>query len=163
MKTRKDSFKIYEGYKDVLKLSSRVQAIVLLSVLLIAGSCKKSDTTSTDVVFKAVINAASETPANASTATGTATLTFNTTTKIFSIVVNFTGITATAAHIHKGEVGVPGGVIFGFTAPITSPINYTSAALDASQEADLNANLYYVNIHSAAFPAGEIRGQLIKQ
>jgi hypothetical protein len=163
MKTRKDSFKVYEGYKVVLKLSSRVQAIVLLSVLLIAGSCKKSDTPSTDVIFKAVINGASESPVNASTATGTATLTFNTTTKIFSVVVNFTGITATAAHIHKGEVGVPGGVIFGFTAPITSPINYTSAALDASQEADLNANLYYVNIHSAALPAGEIRGQLIKQ
>jgi hypothetical protein len=141
----------------------RVQVIVLASVLLIAVSCKKSDTASTDVIFKAVINGASETPANTSTTIWTATLTFSTTTKIFSIVVNFSGITATASHIHKGDVGVAGGVVFGFTTPITSPINYTSAALDASQEADLNANLYYVNIHSAAFPGGEIRGQLIKQ
>jgi hypothetical protein len=72
-------------------------------------------------------------------------------------------MTATASHIHKGAVGVSGDVIFGFTPPITSPISYTSVALDATQEADLNANLYYVNIHSTAFPAGEIRGQLIKQ
>jgi len=157
------SFKTYTDKKVELNLFNRVQAIVLVSVLLIAGSCKKSDTTSTDVIFKAVINGASEAPVNASTATGTATLTFNTTTKIFSIVVNFTGITATASHIHKGETGVSGSIVFGFTAPITSPINYTSAALDATQEADLNANLYYVNIHSDAFPAGEIRGQLIKQ
>lgn len=78
-------------------------------------------------------------------------------------MVNFSGITATASHIHKAAVGVPGSVIFGFTPPITSPINYTSVALDSTQQADLNANLYYVNIHSAAFPAGEIRGQLIKQ
>lgn len=93
----------------------------------------------------------------------TATLTFNTDTKIFTVVVEYSGITAIAAHIHKGDVGVAGNVIFGFTAPLDSPINYTSPALDASQEADLNANLYYVNIHSTQFQAGEIRGQLIKQ
>ena len=72
-------------------------------------------------------------------------------------------MTVTAAHIHKGSVGIAGGVVFPFTAPITSPINYTSVALDATQEADLNANMYYVNVHSAANPGGEIRGQLIKQ
>jgi CHRD domain len=140
-----------------------VPVLVLAGVLLIAGSCKKSDTANPNVIFKATLNGASETPANASTATGTATLTFNTNTKIFSIVVTFSGVTATASHIHKGDVGVAGNVVFGFTTPITSPINYTSVALDASQEADLNANLYYVNIHSSAFPGGEIRGQLIKQ
>ena len=78
-------------------------------------------------------------------------------------MVNYSGVTATNSHIHKGAAGVSGGVVFGFTSPITSPVNYTSVALDAAQEADLNANLYYVNIHSAAFPGGEIRGQLIKQ
>jgi hypothetical protein len=145
------------------KMPEIVMVLFLAGVLVFAVSCKKSDTTSSDVIFKATINGASETPANASTATGTATLTFNTDTKIFSIVVTFSGITATASHIHKGDVGVAGNVIFPFPTPITSPINYTSAALDASQEADLNANLYYVNIHSAAYPGGEIRGQLIKQ
>jgi hypothetical protein len=33
--------------------------------------------------------------------------------------------------------------------------------LTAAQEADLLANNYYVNLHTDAFPAGEIRGQLI--
>jgi hypothetical protein len=41
-------------------------------------------------------------------------------------------------------------------------ISYTSAALTPEQEADLMANLYYVNLHSSTFTAGEIRGQLVK-
>jgi len=140
-----------------------IKLIVLAGILFIAGSCKKSDSTSnnTTVNFVATLNGASETPANASAATGDATLSFNTVTKIFTITVTYSGVTATGAHIHKGAVGVAGPVIFGL--PVTSPITYTSVALDATQEADLNANMYYVNIHSAAYPGGEIRGQLIKQ
>lgn len=136
--------------------------ILLAGVLLAVASCSKSNS-NPDVIFKATLNGANETPPNASTATGDATLTYNPTTKIFTIVVNYTGITATASHIHKGAVGVAGNVIFGFPSPITSPINYTSVALDSTQQADLYSDMYYVNIHSAEFPAGEIRGQLIMQ
>jgi hypothetical protein len=114
------------------------------------------------VTFKANLNGVSEVPANTSTATGTATLIFNTTTKIFTITVTHNISAPTNGHIHKGAVGVSGSPVFPFTT-YTSPINYTSIALDATQEADLNAGLYYVNIHSAAFTGGEIRGQLIKQ
>ncbi len=162
METKRNSYKNPFILMGKILMLKQLQFIVLAGLLVTAGSCKK-DTVNPNVKFMAAINGVSETPANASAATGTATLTFNSDTKIFSVVVNFSGITATSAHIHKGTVGVPGGVIFGFTSPITSPINYTSVALDSTQQADLNANMYYVNIHSTAFPAGEIRGQLIKQ
>ena len=142
----------------------------ILSALFILAthiflSCNKDDVPVPDpnVKFAATINGASESSPNPSTATGSSTATFNKDTKILTVNVTFSGVTAANGHIHKGAVGVAGGVIFGFTAPITSPINYTSPALDATQEADLFANLYYVNIHSATYPAGEIRGQLIKQ
>jgi len=140
---------------------------LLVIVFIFSGllSCSKSNSPAAvdpNVTYLATLSGASEVPANASTATGTATLTFNSTTKIFSITVTYTGVTATNGHIHKGAAGVSGGVIFPFPS-FTSPISYTSVALDATQEADLGANLYYVNIHSAAFPGGEIRGQLIKQ
>jgi hypothetical protein len=138
-----------------------VISIILGVVLFTAGSCKKD--ADPNVIFKATINSASEVPTNASAATGTATLTYNKDTKVFNVVVNFSGVTASSAHIHKGEAGVIGDVAFGFTSPVTSPINYTSIALTATQEADLYASMYYVNIHSTAFPGGEIRGQLIQQ
>lgn len=142
-------------------------ALLLLTVIGI-GSCKKNDptpaSTTTIVTFTATINGSSETPSNASSATGTANFTYNTVTYVLSGTVTFSGITPISAHIHKGAVGVPGGVIFPLgTAPFTSPVSFTSVPLDATQMADLMANLYYVNIHSTAFPGGEIRGQLIKQ
>lgn len=115
-----------------------------------------------DVTFLATLNGASEVPANASTATGSCVATFNTTTKILTAVTIHNIAAPTNGHFHKGAVGVSGPVVLGF-ATFISPINYVSPALDATQEADLMANLYYDNIHTAAFPGGEIRGQLTKQ
>ena len=138
----------------------------LLFTALGIGSCTKSTSNPTiaNLTFHATLNGSSETPANASTASGTATFTYNPTTYILSGTVNFTGIVATAAHIHIGAVGVAGSVVFplGGASP-TSPISFTSGALTAQQQSDLMNGLYYVNVHSANFPAGEIRGQLVKQ
>jgi len=160
MKTLRNNLRCPVILLGKLHMLKHIQLVVLAGILVMAGSCNKDDENT--VTFKATINGASEVPAVASEATGTATLTFNTDTKMFDIVVTYSGVTAIASHIHEGDVGVSGGVVFGFTT-ITSPINYTSAALDADQEAALFENMYYVNIHSDAYKAGEIRGQLIKQ
>jgi hypothetical protein len=145
-----------------MKIIPRLLAVI--TVLSVLSSCDKDEDTPPDpnVTFQATLSGSQEAPANASTATGSATLIFNTNTKIFTLTVTHSITNPTNGHIHKGAIGVSGGVIFPF-ASFTSPISYTSPALDATQEADLNANLYYVNIHTAAFAAGEIRGQLIKQ
>jgi CHRD domain len=101
-----------------------------------------------------------EVPAVASTATGDALGTYNKTTKILNLTVNYAGITPTAWHIHKGAVGVAGGVIYNFGTTFTSPFTYTSIAFSDAQEADLVGGQNYVNIHSAKSASGEIRGQL---
>ncbi len=129
------------------------------------ASCTKTDPAPPVypyVTFQATLTGGSEVPANPSTASGTATLTYNPGTKIIAITINHNIAAATAGHIHKGAANVAGPVVFGF-ANALSPINYTSVALDATQEADLFANQYYVNIHTALYPGGEIRGQLFKQ
>lgn len=145
-------------------MKTKFLALAVFFLLSVVVSCSNDDDPipNPNVTFKATLNGASEVPANSSTATGTSTLTFNTTTKIFTITVTHTIAAPTNGHIHKGAIGVSGAPVFPFVS-FTSPITYTSVALDASQEADLNAGLYYVNIHTAAFPGGEIRGQLIKQ
>ena len=140
-------------------------APLLLLMAIVLGSCKKSSTmpASTTITFNATLTGASETPANASTATGSATFTYNTITYVLSGSVTFAGITATAAHIHYATAGVAGPVVFPLgTAPLTSPINFTSSPLTTTQIAELLANQFYVNIHSAAHPGGEIRGQLLQ-
>lgn len=145
-------------------MKTKFLTLAVFFLLSVAVSCTYDDdpTPNPNVTFKATLNGASEVPVNTSTATGTATLTFNTTTKIFTISVTHTIAAPTNGHIHKGAIGANGSPVFPFVS-FSSPITYTSIALDASQEADLNAGLYYVNIHTAAFPGGEIRGQLIKQ
>ena len=141
-----------------------IRILPIFFIFLVIVSCDDDDdpAPNPNVTFKATMNGASESTPNTSTATGTATLVFNTYTKIFTITVTHSIAAPTNGHIHKGAIGVSGPAVFPFSS-FTSPISYTSVALDASQEADLNAGLYYVNIHTAAFPAGEIRGQLLKQ
>lgn len=129
-------------------------------------SCSNDDdgmvVTPSTTTFTATLNGSNEVPPNASTATGSATLTFDNTSKTFTLTNTFTGITLTAAHVHKGAVGISGPPVFHLT-DLISPIQYTSPALTAEQEADLKANLYYINLHTEAYPDGEIRGQLLKQ
>lgn len=116
-----------------------------------------------NVGFKATLNGANERPnPNASTATGSSTASFNVTTKILTITTTYTGITPSAGHIHTGAASIAGPITFGFTS-LTSPIVFTTVPLTPAQETDLMANLMYVNLHTTAFPGGEIRGQLIKQ
>jgi hypothetical protein len=121
--------------------------------------------TPTLTTFNATLSGVREVPPNNSTATGTAVLTFNNTTKIFSITVTHNVVGANVAHIHKGAVGVSGDIVFPLISTSATTYTYTSPALTTAQEADLKAERYYVNIHSAAYslPLGEIRGQLFKQ
>ncbi|WP_426484574.1 CHRD domain-containing protein [Flavobacterium sp. 2] len=138
----------------------------LFLLLFIGVSCSSNDDNSNPspiiVTFNATLSGASEVPANASTATGTATLSYNKTTKIFTVTVTYSGLTPTMGHIHMGAAGTNGPVIFPFSS-LASPISYTSTALTAAQETDLIANNYYVNLHTDAFAGGEIRGQLITE
>jgi hypothetical protein len=73
--------------------------------------------------------------------------------------ITYTGFTPVAWHIHKAAAGVNGGVIFNLGTTFTTPFMYMQT-LNEEQEADLKAGLYYVNLHSATYPNGEIRGQL---
>lgn len=67
---------------------------------------------------------------------------------------------ATAAHIHAAPAGVSGPVVVDFTAPNAFGISF-GCTVDADADAiAANPAAYYVNVHTADFPAGAVRGQL---
>ncbi len=114
--------------------------------------------------FKATLDAKSEVPPNASTATGTADIDYDPASKKLSWKLIYSGLTgpAMAAHFHgPAEPGKNAGVAVAIPNAGTSPAE-GSATLTDAQAADLEAGKYYVNVHTAANPGGEIRGQVTK-
>jgi len=157
-------FKIVNNIKrQKMKTKFLMPVLFLLAIIGLASCHDEVVTPKHTVTFKATLNGANEVPANASTATGTATFKYDTVTFKLSGTVTFSGMTATASHIHVGDTAVSGPVVIPLdvTAPVTSPITLEPMVLDSTQRADLMNNLYYVNVHSEAFPGGEIRGQLM--
>jgi hypothetical protein len=114
--------------------------------------------------MKATLDGKSETPPNTSAATGKADIDYDAATKKLSWTLTYSGLSgpATAAHFHgPADPGKNAGVAVAIPNAGTSPVT-GSATLTDAQAADLEAGKYYVNVHTAANPGGEIRGQVTK-
>jgi hypothetical protein len=114
--------------------------------------------------LKAVLDGKSEVPATTSSGTGTADLDYDAASKKLSWKVSYSGLSgpATAAHFHgPAETGKNAGVAVPIPGIANSPAE-GSATLTDAQASDLLAGKLYVNIHTAASPGGEIRGQVTK-
>jgi len=114
--------------------------------------------------MKATLDGKTEVPPNASAGAGTADIDYDAASKKLSWKVTYSGLSgpATAAHFHgPAEAGKNAGVAVAIPNATSSPAE-GSATLTDAQAADLVAGKYYVNIHTAANPGGEIRGQVTK-
>lgn len=112
-----------------------------------------------DRQYAATLDGSQEVPPNGSLASGTGEFTYNLLTKELTWNIAHDVAAPTAAHIHFGDVGVngPAQVTLDHTAnPMVG-----SATLTDVQQGYLVNGLLYVNIHTAAFPGGEIRGQIL--
>lgn len=113
------------------------------------------------VTHPALLLGSSEVAPVATTNGGIALISYDCGNRILSYDIQHTITNPTGAHIHgPAGAGTNAPILFDFGAA-ASPIRGT-VTLSASQDADFRAGLYYVNIHSATFPAGEIRGQLVR-
>jgi CHRD domain len=120
---------------------------------------------SSTVNLSAKLSGASEVPANTSTGSGTVQATLDKQTRVLSWTVNYAGLSGPvkAGHFHgPAAAGANAGVAQGFSGPLESPIR-GSATLTEAQAADVLAGKWYVNLHTAANPGGEVRGQLTAQ
>jgi hypothetical protein len=75
--------------------------------------------------------------------------------------ITYTGVAATAAHIHLAAAGKNGPVIVPMVKSGDTGFTFApDAKLNADQMKAFKAGELYINVHSAANPGGEIRGQL---
>ena len=115
------------------------------------------------IALKADLKGANEVPPNTSPASGKAEATFDTDTKLLTWTVTYTDLTGPAlgAHFHgPSDAGKNAGIVLPFKS-VQSPIQGT-ATLTENQATDLLAGKWYANIHTAANPGGELRGQMMK-
>jgi len=161
------------------------RAIQFLGLVLVAAAIPACLSTNPDrtapqplapvgvTTFKAaVLSGRQEVPPVVTTGTGNATVEINTNRTEITVTVDVTGLAGiTEAHLHVGPPGADGPIIFPLaSASFTSPLTVTLTSADflpATNVATFDAALLaieqgttYVNVHTAAFPDGEIRGQV---
>jgi hypothetical protein len=173
--------KIYPSNTIRLSMYSAV-----LSTFILLGACSKTtpptptmptvptaptvpDTSSTAPAMvvgsdvTATLGGSSEVPAVNGSGMGTMEGRLDPATSILKWTITYSGLTgaATAAHFH-------GPAVAGENAPPVVPVDGNLASpiagvttLTAAQMADLKAGKWYFNIHTAANPNGEIRGQVM--
>jgi hypothetical protein len=144
-------------------------AAATLAILLLAAGCtsgnKMSDGSHMAAArsFKATLSGAQEVPPTASTATGMANATLDPDgTLHWNVSYQSLSGPAAAAHFHgPAAPGANAGVAVNIGDQGLGNPMQGAAHLTAAQVADLAAGRWYINIHTAANPNGEIRGQVV--
>jgi hypothetical protein len=135
--------------------------IMLLGAALLGGTA----TARAELVkLQAELKGSNEVPPNTSGGFGTAEATLDTDTRFLTYTVTYADLTGpvTGAHFHgPSEAGKNAGIVLPFKT-VQSPIQGTATLTDA-QAADLLAGKWYANVHTAANPGGELRGQMMKR
>ena len=141
-----------------------IAANVATVILALAGSASTVPAARAEMIaLKADLKGSNEVPPNNSPATGKAEATLDSETRNLTYTITFSDLTGPAlgAHFHGPvEAGKNAGIVLPFKT-VLSPIQGT-ATLTENQAADLLAGKWYANIHTAANPGGELRGQMMK-
>ena len=137
-----------------LKTSARAR---ILAAAILSGALGIGTAFAADV--KVTLSGANEVPPVTTAASGGGTITIGADGSV-SGSVSTKGIVSTKAHIHLAAPGKNGPVIVPLTKDGDTYKVPAGAKLTEAQMASFKAGDLYINVHSAAHPGGEIRGQL---
>jgi hypothetical protein len=157
----------------------RIGVAALVAVLAAtagAVACSDDPTAPQSTTYVAQLSGANEVPALTSGASGTATFTLEGKTLSYVVTVNGLSGNAAASHIHLGVAGSNGTILYPFNAAAVQTGQVASGLIDLTQPVSngttsisgdsllslLNSGQLYTNVHTAAHPAGEIRGQITR-
>ena len=158
---------MYRSKKARQKWEKTAFAIVVGIVLLCVHPLAHATT-----IFTATLTGSQETPPVATPATGFGTFVLNDARTDLSFDVDYAGLIGgpvVGAHFHDAPVGVAGPVVRGLDISGATSPNGAFAGVWRSTDSqpltpflvdELFADRIYFNVHTATFPAGEIRGQL---
>ncbi|MEJ5251643.1 MAG: CHRD domain-containing protein [Chthonomonadetes bacterium] len=120
--------------------------------------------------LQATLTGSQEVPPVSTNASGVLFGSYDDVTKTINLAISITGLSQgdiTGSHIHRAPIGVNGPVIFN----IGNGSSYAAlsgqlikviigAPFPAAEEANLLSGNTYINVHTTAYPGGEIRGQI---
>ncbi|MDH4151607.1 MAG: CHRD domain-containing protein [Betaproteobacteria bacterium] len=139
------------------RLSSFSLRAILLASLTVLLGCATAGVTQG---IKVTLNGSQEVPPAITSASGSGTFVIGDDRSVRGSV-NTEGVAGTAAHIHMGAAGKNGPVIVPLTKMSENVWTVPDGAkLTEEQFASYKAGDLYINVHSAKFKGGEIRGQL---
>jgi len=147
--------------RTITQYFGKLTSVAFLGLGLQASALNLDD----KLLFTAKMNGTQETPAVSTNAVGVASFTLNKTRDTMCVTISVNGLSGaiTSAHVHNGAFGVAGGVATALPSSGTS--NQIKTMLTGTNVSPANIQKYmnglmYVNVHTAANPNGEIRGQI---
>lgn len=159
-------WQVVEGF------SFAVLSLSFAAMIIIGCGGGGGPTAAEEIILSAVLGGSQEVPPVQTNASGVATVTVNAARTQVTVELRTSGLqNVTAAHIHLGSVGQNGPIIFTLyrqtDGPFPENLRKTLTAVDQGApisfaeavNAILNGNTY-INVHTQANPAGEIRGQI---
>ncbi len=135
-------------------------SLVATGAFVIAGCGMMDSNKGMGGAMTVPLSAQNEVPPNASGGSGTGKVELD--GNVIKWTVSYSGTTGpvTAGHFHgPAQPGANAGVVVPFAGPLASPI-IGSATLTPAQVDQVKAGLWYINLHTAANPGGELRGQV---
>ena len=140
-----------------------VATLFALSLTLTACNDHQSFPADAKIPLVATLSGAAERPASVSTAaTGSFVGVVDRATRVLSYTVTYSGLTPVMGHLHRitpnstvgnGPVEIP-------FSSLGSPITGTTTLASMGRVDSLINGFYYANLHTTAYPAGEIRGNI---
>jgi len=135
--------------------------LLVLAIASIFSAASASAVLAEKTAFTTDLKGPSEVPPTDSAGTGKAEVTYDDASKMLTWTINYSGLSgnAAAAHFHgpakEGENAGPMVTIKQLDSPMKG-----SATLTDDQSKALTGGKMYINVHTAKYPDGEIRGQL---